>query len=123
MLLRHRAIRTNALASDPPAFVHRGTVIDPRNLNDDTDDHYVPEPPRHGGDDYVRSPGRRLGDGRSGSERGRDAPDKTPFVATVETADEGHPLRMKLTVVAGLGLPERNCRPGATALERRPASG
>ena len=28
----------------------------------------------------------------------------TPFVAAVETNDEGHPLRMKLTVVEGFRL-------------------
>ena len=45
-----------------------------------------------------------LGGERSGGKRGRGAPDKTPFVAAVETNDEGHPLRMKLTVVEGFRL-------------------
>ena len=43
-----------------------------------------------------------LGGERSGGKRGRGAPGKTPFVAAVETNDQGHPLRMKLTVVRGL---------------------
>ena len=33
-----------------------------------------------------------LGGQRSGGKRGRGAPGKTPFVAAVETNDEGHPL-------------------------------
>ena len=45
-----------------------------------------------------------LGGERSGGKRGRGAPGKTPFVAAVETNDEGHPLRMKLTVVEGFRL-------------------
>jgi len=45
-----------------------------------------------------------LGGERSGAKRGRGAPGKTPFVAAVETNDEGHPLRMKLTVVEGFRL-------------------
>ena len=47
-----------------------------------------------------------LGGERSGGKRGRGAPGKTPFVAAVETNDEGHPLRMKLTVVEGFRLTE-----------------
>ena len=44
--------------------------------------------------------------GRSGGKRGRRyAPGKTPFVAAVET-EQGHPLRMKLTVVEGFRLTE-----------------
>ena len=35
-----------------------------------------------------------LGGERSGGKRGRGAPGKTPFVAAVETNDEGHPLRV-----------------------------
>ena len=38
-----------------------------------------------------------LGGERSGGKRGRGAPGKTPFVAAVETNEQGHPLRMKLT--------------------------
>ena len=47
-----------------------------------------------------------LGGERSGGKRGRGAPGKTPFVAAVETNDEGQPLRMKLTVVEGFRLTE-----------------
>ena len=39
---------------------------------------------------------------RSGGKRGRVAQGHTPFVAAVETNDEGHPLRMKHTVVEGI---------------------
>ena len=42
-----------------------------------------------------------LGGERSGGKRGRGAPGKTPFVAAVQTNEQGHPLRMKLTVVEG----------------------
>ena len=40
------------------------------------------------------------------AKRGRGAPGKTPFVAAVETNAEGHPLRVKLTVVEGFRLTE-----------------
>ncbi len=43
---------------------------------------------------------------RSRGKRGRGAPGKTPFVAAVETNAEGHPLRVKLTVVEGFRLTE-----------------
>ena len=39
-------------------------------------------------------------------ERGREAPGKTPFVAAVETNEQGHPLRVKLTVVEGFRTAE-----------------
>ena len=42
-----------------------------------------------------------LGGERSGGKTGRGAPGKTPFLAAVETNEQGHPLRMKLTVVEG----------------------
>ena len=42
-----------------------------------------------------------LGGERSGGKRGRGVPGKTPLVAAVETNGEGHPLRIKLTVVEG----------------------
>ena len=45
-----------------------------------------------------------LGGERSGGKRGRGAPGKTPFVAAVETNEQGHPLRMTLTVVEGFRL-------------------
>ena len=54
---------------------------------------------------------------RSGGKRGRGPPGKTPFVAAVETNDEGHPLRMKLTVVEGFRLTEN----AAWAQQRRSA--
>ena len=47
-----------------------------------------------------------LGGERSGGKRGRGAPGKTPFVAAIETNEQGHPLRMKLTVVEGFRLTE-----------------
>ena len=47
-----------------------------------------------------------LGGERSGGNRGRGVPGKTPFVAAIETNDEGHPLRMKLTGVEGFRLSE-----------------
>ncbi len=37
-----------------------------------------------------------IGGERSGGKRGRGAPGKTPFVAAVETTDEGKPVRLKL---------------------------
>ena len=47
-----------------------------------------------------------LGGERSGGKRGRGAPGKTPFVAAVETNEQGHPLRVKFTVVEGFRLTE-----------------
>ena len=47
-----------------------------------------------------------LGGEQSGGKRGRGAPGKTPFVAAVETNEQGHPLRVKLTVVEGFRLTE-----------------
>ena len=41
-----------------------------------------------------------------GGKRGRGAPGKTPFVAAVQTNEQGHPLHMKLTVVEGFRLTE-----------------
>ena len=64
-----------------------------------------------------------LGGERSGGKRGRGAPGKTPYVAAVETNGEGHPLRMKLTVVdrrARPPRPEPHCwRCGPPGGERR----
>jgi hypothetical protein len=37
-----------------------------------------------------------LGGQRSGGKRGRGAPGKTPFVAAVETSEDGKPVRLKL---------------------------
>jgi transposase-like protein len=42
-----------------------------------------------------------LGGERTGCKPGRGAAGKTPFVAAVETTDEGHPGRLKLSVVKG----------------------
>ncbi len=42
-----------------------------------------------------------LGGERTGGKRGRGAAAKTPFVAAVETTDEGSPTRIKLSVVEG----------------------
>ncbi len=42
-----------------------------------------------------------LGGERSGGKRGRGAAAKTPFLAAVQTNDQGHPLRMKLSVIKG----------------------
>ena len=41
-----------------------------------------------------------LGGERTGGQRGRGAPGKTPFVAAVETTPEGQPVRLKLHRVA-----------------------
>ena len=38
---------------------------------------------------------------RRGGKRGRGAPGKTPFVAAVQTNDEGHPIAMRLTKIKG----------------------
>ena len=59
-----------------------------------------------------------LGGERSGGKRGRGAPGKTPFVAAVQTNEQGHPLRMKLTVVEGLPS-HRNRRLGAAPPRHR----
>ena len=42
-----------------------------------------------------------LGGERSGGKRGRGSPGKTPFVAAVETTEEGKPVRLKLRRVTG----------------------
>ena len=38
---------------------------------------------------------------RHGGKRGRGSADKTPFVAAVEVSEDGHPLRINMTVVEG----------------------
>ena len=38
---------------------------------------------------------------RSGGKAGRGSENKVPFVAAVSLSDDGHPLRVKLTPVAG----------------------
>ena len=63
-----------------------------------------------------------LGGERSGGKRGRGAPGKPPFVAAVQTNDEGHPRRMKLTGVEGFRTTEiaawaqRHLAPGTEVL-------
>ena len=47
-----------------------------------------------------------LGGERSGGKRGRGAPAKPPFVAAVQTNEEGHPLRTKVSVVDALRTTE-----------------
>ena len=42
-----------------------------------------------------------LGGQESGGKRGRGAGHKTPFVAAVETNEDGHPIRMKMLCVKG----------------------
>ena len=42
-----------------------------------------------------------LGGERRGGKRGRGAPGKTPFVAAVETTEEGEPVRVKFSRVLG----------------------
>jgi len=45
-----------------------------------------------------------LGGERSGGQRGRGAPGKTPFVAAVETTPAGKPVRLKLSRVEGFSI-------------------
>lgn len=47
-----------------------------------------------------------LGGERTGCKPGRGADGKTPFVAAVETTSEGHPTRIKLSVVKGFRTAE-----------------
>ncbi len=59
-----------------------------------------------------------LGGERSGGKRGRGAPGKTPFLAAVETTEEGKPIRLKLRRVGGFcgraisGFAKRSLDPG-----------
>ena len=65
-----------------------------------------------------------LGGERRGGERGRGAPDKTPFVAAVQVNLEGRPARMRLTRVgairseeiAGWGWAKCHLEPGTLVL-------
>lgn len=45
-----------------------------------------------------------LGCERVGGKAGRGSENKVPFVAAVSLSDEGHPLRLKLSPVAGFKL-------------------
>jgi len=49
-----------------------------------------------------------LGGERTGGKTGRGAPGKTPFVAAVQTTNEGQPVRIKLSVVGGFRKAEIN---------------
>ena len=59
-----------------------------------------------------------LGGERSGGKRGRGAPGKTPFLAAVETTEDGKPVRLKLRRVGGFrgraisGFAKRSLDPG-----------
>jgi hypothetical protein len=63
-----------------------------------------------------------LGGERSGGKAGRGSENKVPFVAAVSLSDDGHPLRAKLTPVAGFTLKaieqwaSEHLAPGATVL-------
>lgn len=63
-----------------------------------------------------------VGGERNGGKRGRGAAGKTPFIAAVETTEEGHPLRIKLTVVKGFRSCEikawgqQHLTPGSTVI-------
>ena len=54
----------------------------------------------------VQMDGAYLGSERSGGKRGRGASGKTPFVAAVQTNDEGRPQRIKFSVVRGFRKPD-----------------
>ncbi|MEX3582971.1 MAG: hypothetical protein VB137_10845, partial [Burkholderia sp.] len=55
-----------------------------------------------------------LGGERSGGKAGRGAPGKTPFVAAVQTSDDGRPLFMRLSRPCR-ALPKRPLRSGRPA--------
>ena len=63
-----------------------------------------------------------LGGERTGCKPGRGAEGKTPFVAAVETNAQGHPLRVKLSVVKGFRSSEieawskQHLTPGCTVI-------
>jgi len=63
-----------------------------------------------------------LGGERSGGKRGRGAAGKTPFIAAVETTEEGNPTRIKLSVIKGFRSAEirawaqQNLTPGSTVI-------
>ncbi|MEX3582134.1 MAG: IS1595 family transposase, partial [Burkholderia sp.] len=52
-------------------------------------------------DERVEVDDAYLGGERSGGKAGRGAPGKTPFVAAVQTSDDGRPLFMRLSPVPG----------------------
>ena len=51
--------------------------------------------------DFVQLDDAYWGGERHGGKRGRGAPGKTPFVAAVQTNEEGHPIAMRLTRLKG----------------------
>ena len=51
--------------------------------------------------DFIELDDAYLGGERTGCKPGRGASGKTPFVAAVQTTCEGHPVRIKLSVVKG----------------------
>ena len=63
-----------------------------------------------------------LGGERTGGKRGRGADAKTPFLAAVETTSEGHPSRIRLSVVKGfrrneiINWTERYLTPGTVVI-------
>jgi len=70
-----------------------------------------------------------LGGERSGGKAGRGSENKVPFVAAVSLSDVGHPLRVKLTLVAGFTLKAiedwalENLAPDATVSSDLPGPG
>lgn len=55
-------------------------------------------------DGHVQLDDAYLGGERSGGKVGRGSENKVPFVAAVSFNEQGHPLRVKLTLVAGFTL-------------------
>jgi len=51
--------------------------------------------------EFIQIDDAYLGGERTGCKPGRGAADKSPFVAAVETTENGHPLRIKLSAVKG----------------------
>ncbi|MGH8757864.1 MAG: IS1595 family transposase, partial [Burkholderiales bacterium] len=47
-----------------------------------------------------------IGGAKHGGKRGRGAPGKTPFIAAVQTSEDGRPERLKLQVVKGFRKPQ-----------------
>ena len=46
---------------------------------------------------------------RRGGKRGRGAAGKTPFVGSSSPEQEGHPIKMRMTVVDGGAQNQRHC--------------
>ncbi len=58
---------------------------------------------------------------RSGGKRGRGAPGKTPFVAAVQTNEDGHPIAMRFTKLKGFRKEEIAQSMGTAAFDCRKA--